>query len=399
MSRGITIALALLLVACGDDDAAQSSGTPSAGSGASGSGGNGTSSSASTGSGGSGGTPLPTTPHVYVGTEDGTVEHYLLDRVTGALSPQGEPLDVGGNPSFLAATPDHLNLYAVDEWNDEVMAFSIDPESGALTEIGSRQSSEGGGPAHVSVDRSGQWVLVANYGSGDVAVLPIEGDGSLGPAVDVETPGENAHLILADPSNDFVFVPCLGSELVAQFTFDDATGELTANGTAPLPEGTGPRHLDFHPSLQVVYVIGEHGDTLTTFDLEADGTLTNPDSVSTLPGGEPDDENSCADVHVRPDGAYVYGSNRGDDSIAIFAIDSSTGRATPAGHAPTGGATPRNFHIDPEGDVMLVANQGSDNVVTFSIDRASGGLDDLMTGDTANGPSWVGVVTQQAPSR
>lgn len=389
--------VAILLVACGDSAATGGSGGGERdGGGGSGAGTDGgappSNGGSDAGGGGEGGAPpAPTVAFVYVGTAEGSIERYTLDRSNGALSPLGT-VDVGGHPSFLAPRPNHQNLYAVDESNNEVIAFAIDPSTGDLTELG-RASSEGNGPAHVSVDRSGAWVFVANYGSGHVAVLPILEDGSVGEAVDVELAGANAHSIFADPSNALVFVPCLGDDIVARYFFDEATGQLDElSPPASLPAGTGPRHLDFGPQSKV-YVIGEKGDTLTTFSLGDAGGLVSDGSVSTLPGGSPSPDNHCADVHVHPSRNFVYGSNRGDDSIAIFTLDDA-GTATPAGHVSTGGAWPRNFGIDPDGGILLVANQQSDGIVTFRIDEATGALTQLQTTATGDGPAWVGVVEQ-----
>jgi len=393
---------ALLLLACGDDE---TSGSPSssaaastAGTGASTSAtSTGTGGSGATGSGGGGGQPVETVPWVYVGASDDSISVYLLDRVTGALTPQGK-VDAGTNPSFLAADPEHRFLFAVNEGSDEVAGFSIDPATGLLTAL-NKKSSEGGGPAYVSVDKTGGWALVANYGGGTVAVLPIGGDGTLGDAVDVESPGQNAHLIRTDPSNAFAFVPCLGSDHVAQFHFDPATGHLDANtppsvATAP---GAGPRHLEFNPSQPVVYVINEDGDTVVTYTLDAAGTLTAIDTQPTLPTGADGASNFCADLHISPDGKFLYGSNRGHDSLAIYAVDGATGKLTVAGHQPTGGEWPRNFGIDPAGDILLVANQNSSTIVTFRVEHTAGGLTSLMTIPTDGQPAWVGVITQPKP--
>ncbi len=364
------------------------------GSGGDGSGGSPTTSGADGGGTGDGGaTPVSTTPYVYVGDGDGVIERWLLDRETGALNALGAE-DVGGAPSFLAASPDGKHLYAVDESQSQVMAFSIDPQTGDLTEIGTRRSSEGSGPAYVSVDRSGAWVLVANYGGGTVAVLPVGIDGSLGDAVAVESPGDNPHLIRTDPSNQYVFVPCLGSDHVAQYFFDEATGQLALHGNAPLPAGTGPRHLEFHPTLPLVYVIGEQGDSLTTFRLD-EGLLTDPVTISTLPEGQDGDGNACADLHVHPSGTVLYGSNRGFDTIAAFALDAEGAAAAPV-QTSVDGSWPRNFGLDAEGGILLVANQHTDEIVTFRMDAITGALTQLATTPTGSGPAWVGVVGQPA---
>ena len=397
----LVVSLAML-AACGDDSSSGGSGVGGAAAGGQGGGAasavggssnGGGGAGAGTASGGAGGTaPIPTNPIVYVGNGDGQLQTYALDRDSGVLSPQSS-FAVAGNPSFLAASPDKTRLYAVDENNSEVLAFAVEQASGALSELGQRQSSEGNGPAYVSVDATGNWVFVANYGGGTVAVLPVLADGSLGTAVDVESPGENAHAIRADASNSHVYVPCLGSDLVAQFDFDVATGELTPMPSdAALPAGTGPRHLEFHPSLPVVYVIGELGDTVTTFAVDSDGALESVGSVSTLPSGAAPDDNFCADLHIHPNGLHLYGSNRGHNSLAHFDVDAATGALTAMGHTATDGNWPRNFGIDPAGSLLLVANQQSNEVVAFALEPQTGVLSPLSTTVTGSSPSWVGVV-------
>lgn len=389
----------LALVGCGDSDPAQGGG----GNGNTGGDGAGTSSDmggagAGPSAGGSGGetiggsSGMPSVPYVYVGTGAGLIETYLLDRESGALASLGE-VPAGDNPSFLAGSLDSRYVYAVDEGASEVLAFEVQGD-GLLLEIGVRQSSEGNGPAYVSVDATNQWVLVANYGGGSVAVLPILDDGSLGPAVDVESPGQNPHSIRADASGTHVYVPCLGDDIVAQFDFDAATGQLTPMASdAVLPNGTEPRHVEFHPTQPKVYVIGEESDTLTTFSVDGSGGLVDPVSISTLPNGANAGENFCADLHMHPNGEFLYGSNRGHNSIAHFAVD-GTGNASAAGNTLTDGDWPRNFGIDVEGGIMIVANQQSDEIVTFAIDEATGALSQRTTTPTGSSPAWVGVIPQ-----
>lgn len=336
--------------------------------------------------------PTPTRAFVYVGTQEGEIERYELDRATGTLTSLGVT-PAGQNPSFLAASPDHRRLYAADESQSRILAFSIDPASGGLTPLNDK-SSAGQGPAYVSVDATGKWVFAANYGGGTIAVLPVLADGSLADAVDQESVGNNPHWIRADASNEHVFVPCLGSNYVARFAFDQATGALTEiDPPAPLTAGAGPRHLEFHPTLPVLWVIGELDDTISTFQSGANAALTLVDTDSTLPADFDGDANTCADLHLHPNGRFLYGSNRGHDSIALFSVDGS-GAISPAGHTSTGGQRPRNFGIDPEGTILLVANQDSDEVVTFALDPDTGALTELQTTPTGNGPSWVGVITQ-----
>jgi 6-phosphogluconolactonase len=398
-------AASLWLGGCSDDEPAGpgASGAGASGTGASGSGGAGASGSgASGGSGGatvgsggsgSGGVPDLGAPFVYVGQGNGEIAVFELDDESGALSPLSS-VSAGDYPSFLAIAPNDRFVYAALEGSDAVAALSVDAETAALTLLGSK-SSEGSGPAHVSVDASSKWVFVANYGSGTVAVLPILADGSLGDAVDTESPGQNSHLIRSDPSNAFVFVPNKGSDTISQYLFDSATGQLEENDppSVQTADGAGPRHLDFHPSLPIVYGINESDDTLSVYDLAAGGTLTEKQVLSTLPDGVGGGGNSCADVHVSIDGKFVYGSNRGDDSIVVFAVAADSGMLTLVEHEPTGGETPRNFGLHPAGGALLVANQGTNTVVSMTIDTATGELAPVASTDTDAQPFWVGVIT------
>lgn len=394
MKRTLPVTLLLFAGACGDD--AGSGGAPSTGTTTSSSSSSGATST-STGGGGGGGAPA-TVPYVYVGTSADKIFVLLLDRETGALSPVGES-DAGSNPSFLASDPEHRYLYAVNEGSSEVAAFSIDSATGELTFL-NRVGSQGSGPAHVSVDASGSFVLAANYGSGHVASFGIGADGSLDDGlVSVQYAGENAHLIRHDAYNGVAYVPCLGSDYVNVFDLDPASGVLAALGGAELnlPAGSGPRHLELHPTLPIAYVINETGDSVVVAERTPNGPLLELQTVPTLPGGADPAANFCSDIHATPDGKWLYGANRGHDSLAIYAIDPSSGLLTPVGHQPVGGEWPRNFSIDPQGEIVLVANQQSDEIVSFRIDPATGLLTELATTPTEGGPAFVGVFEQALP--
>lgn len=328
---------------------------------------------------------------IYVGTyTDGDSQGvYLceLDPSTGKL----DNLGLAGeckNPSFLAIHPNRKFLYAVSEMGGggAVVAFAIDATSRRLTRL-NEESSHGSGPCHLIVDKTGRHVLVANYGSGSVAVLPIGDDGRLvaassvvqhrgkGPNPDRQE-GPHAHAIYLSPDERFVLAADLGLDKVLVYRFDPAAGMLTPNDppAAELPAGAGPRHLAWHPNGRWVYVINEMANTVTAFEYDAErGALTGLQTVETLPEGATID-NTTAEIVVHPSGKFLYGSNRGDDSIAIFAIDESTGRLTARGHHPTGGKTPRNFAVDPSGRWLLAANQGSGTITVHRIDLQSGTL-------------------------
>jgi 6-phosphogluconolactonase len=252
----------------------------------------------------------------------------------------------------------------------------------------------------VSVHPSGRFALAAHYGSGQVAALPIGPDGRLGSASDVaqhagqgpnasRQEGPHAHFVATDPSGRYVLACDLGIDRIMVSTLDLATGKLLPNGLpyAQVSSGAGPRHLAFHPSGRHVYVINELDSTLSAFAFDAArGALQILQTVSTLPGGFTGPSHT-AQVVVHPSGRFVYGSNRGHDSIVIFAIDATSGRLTLVDHASSGGKTPRNFNVDPTGTFLLVGNEASDTIVTFRVDRETGRL--AMTGQTMASPAPV----------
>jgi len=323
---------------------------------------------------------------LYVSGYGPDIAWYDFDTGAGTLAPRGSL--AAPQPSFLALTPAHL--FAVNEGGDRVGAYALDPATGALTFLND-QSSQGAGPAHVSVDRAGRFALVANYGGGTVAVLPIGGDGRLAPAIQTVVAGANAHMIVTAPQNRFVFVPCKGADYIAQYTFDPASGMLAANSVphATTVTGAGPRHLAFAPDGRHAYVIDENASTLIVFGYDtATGRLATQQTVSTRAPGATG-ANTGAEVVVHPSGKFVYGSNRGDDDIAVFAV-AGDGTVTWSGHAPTGGKTPRSFTIDPSGRWLLAANQGSGSVVVFAIDGTTGALAATGTPITAAMPAFVG---------
>lgn len=348
---------------------------------------------------------------VYVGTytQRGSKGVHLahLHLSSGELRLDGLAGEVV-NPSFLAIHPNRRFLYAIGEVGQfaggkggAVSAFAIDPESGKLTLL-NQKSSRGPGPCHVVVDKSGKNALVANYGGGSVACLPIGEDGRLGDATSFiqhqgssvnpqRQKGPHAHSINLDPDNRFAFAPDLGLDRIKAYAFDAARNTLTPHDpSASVTPGSGPRHFDFHPNGRFAYAINELASTITAFQYEADRGLlqTVQAAASTLPDGF-DGKNTTADIHVHPSGKFVYGSNRGHDSIAIFAVDSATGKLTPVGHQSTQGKTPRNFGIDPTGAYLLAANQDTDNVVVFRIDVATGKLE--PTGQSIRVPMPVCV--------
>jgi len=334
----------------------------------------------------------------YIGTyttkQSKGIYAFRLETATGKLTPLGLVAE-STSPSFLAIHPNGRYLYAANEVNEfggqksgAVSAFQIDRNTSKLTFLNS-VASRGTGPCHVSVDQTGKNVLVANYESGSVAVLPLEVGGRLHPASAlVQHTGSSvnkdrqeaphAHCILPSPDNHFVLAADLGLDEVLVYRFDPLRGSLMANDPpfGKTPPGAGPRHLAFHPMLPYVYVINEMQCTISTFAYDANrGSLRLKDTISTLPDGykvTPDD--STAEIRVHPSGRFVYGSNRGHNSIAVFAVDRAEGTLKPVERVSTQGKTPRGFNIDPTGSFLIAANQDSDSLVVFQIDRKTGGL-------------------------
>jgi 6-phosphogluconolactonase len=329
----------------------------------------------------------------YTGAKSKGIYSARLDAATGALS-RPELAGESANPSFLAIHPTHDYVYAVNEISDyegkpsgSVSAFAFDRASGTLKML-NRQPSVGAVPAHLVVDHAGRNVLVANYGGGSAAVLPIGADGTLKPAsAFVQHTGgsvnperqkaPHAHSINVDAADKFAYVADLGLDKVMIYAFNSEKGSLVANDPpfATVQPGAGPRHFAFHPKGRYAYVINEILCTLTAFLVEPSGGLTTVQTISTLPEGQSVQKGySTAEVQVHPSGRFLYGSNRGHDSISVFSVDEASGRLTFVENRSTEGSTPRNFGIDPSGNYLLAANQRSDSVVVFRIDQQSGRL-------------------------
>jgi 6-phosphogluconolactonase len=298
------------------------------------------------------------------------------------------------NPSFLTFDEGRQHLYCVNEFKEyegkpsgSVSAFSIDPGTGELTYLNTRPS-HGTDPCHIVVDRSGKFVLVANFASGSVSVLAIRPDGSLGEETDFRQhrgssvdpkrqAGPHAHNVAFDATGRIAYVSDLGLDAVVIYRFDAETGKLMPADAAPYKAkpGSGPRQLVLHPMGKYAYVINELDSTMTALTVDAEtGALASMQTLSTLPAGGFDGVTSGAEVQITPDGKFLYGSNRGHNSIVIYAIDPATGRLTLVGHESTQGRIPRHFEVDPTGRYLIVANQDTDNLVMFYIDPATGRL-------------------------
>jgi 6-phosphogluconolactonase len=296
------------------------------------------------------------------------------------------------SPSFLAVHPNHRFLYAVNEVSEfegqksgSISAFSVNPESGVLTPLNT-VASKGGGPCHLVIDGKGKWLFAANYGGGSVVGYAIAADGRLGESsafmqhtggsVHQRQQGPHAHNVVFAPDSRFLFVPDLGLDKVMTYRFDSQTGDLAANDPPAFvcDPGSGPRHLAFHPNGRFAYTIHELNNTVTALSYDPrKGAFSAIQSLTSLPK-DFSGTSSTAEIAVHPNGKFVYGSNRGSDTIVVFSIDPGKGLLTLVEHVATQGKAPRNFTIDPTGNFLLVANQNTGNVVVFRIDPKEGRL-------------------------
>lgn len=348
---------------------------------------------------------------VYVGTYTGEnskgIYLFRMNLGTGELTAAGLAGETV-SPSFLAIHPNGRFLYSVNEISNfagkssgVVSAFSISKDTGSLNFLNPKASG-GAGPCHLVVDKAGKHVLAANYGGGSVTVIPILDNGRIGePSAFVQHEGSSinsrrqegphAHGIYLDAANRFAFVPDLGLDKVLVYQFDKAKGTLTPNDPpfAAVKPGAGPRHFAFHPDGHYAYVINEMHCTITAFSYDSDrGSLKEVQTLSTLPGPVQRGY-STAEVKVHPSGKFLYGSNRGHDSIVVCSINPKNGRLKVVEHESTQGKTPRSFGIDPTGNFLLAANQSSDSIVVFRIDPESGKLE--PTGHRVETPKPVCV--------
>src|SRR5580704_3806205 len=352
----------------------------------------------------SAGTAAPTTHKylVYVGTytEDGSTSKgiygYRFDSSTGAITSLGLAARTI-NPSFLAVHPNHRFLYAVNEVQNyagqksgAVSAFAIERATGKLTLL-NQVASKGADPCYITLDRTGKYVLVANYTGGSVAVFPVLEDGRLGEAsafiqhtghgADPERQeGPHAHSIDLSFDERFAIVDDLGLDETLVYKFDKTKGSLSLNDPqvyttlAKADPGAGPRHFAFNPNGKFAYVVNEIQSTVSVFSYDGSaGVLRRLQTISTYPK-DFSAHNDDAEIQVHPSGKFLYASNRGHDSIAVFAIDPDKGTLTLVEYASTKGQTPRSFEIAPGGSLLFAANEKSNNIVVFSIDAKTGRL-------------------------
>jgi 6-phosphogluconolactonase len=346
--------------------------------------------------------PAPITPKhkyfVYVGTytADGSTSKgiyaYRFDPDNAKLTSIGLAAQTT-NPSFLAVHPNHRFVYAVNEVttykgrkSGAVSAFVIDRATGKLTLL-NQVASGGADPCYITVDKTGKYVLVANYTGGSVAVFPVLEDGRLGEVSAFiqhtghgtnpqRQEGPHAHSIDLSPDNRFAVVDDLGLDETIVYRFDSAEGSLSPNDRkfVKADPGAGPRHFVLNPNGKFAYVINEMASTVSAFSYNsANGVLSPLQTISTLPKGFAG-HNDDAEIQVHPSGRFLYASNRGHDSIAVFAIDANEGTLTFIEYVPTKGGSPRNFEINPAGSLLFAANEKSDNIVVFRIDQQTGRL-------------------------
>jgi 6-phosphogluconolactonase len=330
--------------------------------------------------------------HVYIcayqqtTTGPGGIYHFDFNPANGSLKALGATTDSIERASFLAVNAAGTFVLLADELDaGMVRSFKRDPRTSLLELIGS-QPTHGADPCYVTFGPEEEHALLTNYTGGSFVVVPVDSDGNLGPAdlykhtgsgPNPDRQGEpHPHMIAPHPIDGQIYVSDLGIDQVVVYDLDEETGKLGApliEASATLPAGAGPRHFTFAASGNRLYVIGELSSTITAFSRDEHGSWTDFQTISTLP---PDftGETTCAQILQAPDGRFLYGSNRGHDSIAIFAINEATGRLTALGQEKTQGQTPRNFAIDPTGAWLIVANQDSDTVVVFRRDLETGQL-------------------------
>lgn len=305
---------------------------------------------------------------------------YKVNPATGEARLVAQAKDID-DPSFLAVSPNEKYLYSASELEGGSL-FSYEIGDSSLVFI---NASKTGGvhPCHVAVDKTGNWVFSGNYSDGSLSVLPVTGNGGLGEAVQVikhEGSGPNkerqesphVHSVNVSPNNADIYVPDLGIDKVMAYRFDEKTGQLTPGNSMGVTPGSGPRHFTFHPSGKYAYVIQELMGKVTAYEY-TDNSLKQIQEISTLPAGF-EGKNSSADIHVSPDGKFLYASNRYHDTIAVFSVGED-GKLSLVSHHSVMGQMPRNFAITPDGEYLFVANQETDNIVFFKRDTSTGKLE------------------------
>lgn len=353
----------------------------------------------------------PAATHVvYIGTYTGATSQgiygFRFDDATGALTPIGLVAETQ-SPSFLTASASGRFVFAVNEFGNyggeksgSVTSFVVDAATSKLTQV-SVQATRGADPCHLALDRTGRYLAVANYSGGNFALFPVDAAGRLGPAktvvagegsgpVQSRQQGPHAHMVAFDATNKFLIGADLGIDRLLVYRFDATAGTLAPNDPvgAVMPPGAGPRHFAFHPNGRDVFAINELSSTITRLSWDAaTGRFSVLASQSTIPA-DFKGNNSTAEIVVHPSGRFVYGSNRGHDSIAVYSVGAD-GALTLVEHESTRGRTPRNFTIDPTGRWLIAANQGSGSLAVFQIDQKTGALEPVGPLATVGSPVSV----------
>ncbi|MEP7361622.1 MAG: lactonase family protein [Acidobacteriota bacterium] len=339
----------------------------------------------------------------YTRQESKGIYVYRYAGASGELTPIGLAAE-SKNPSWLLTHFNGRFLYAANESERTVSAFSINAETGQLTLLNQVRSG-GSSPCHLVLEKTGKYLMVANYGNGSVASFPVNKDGSLGEvaaliqhsgkSIGSRQRGPHAHAVVLSPDHRFLFVPDLGLDQVFSYALDATNGALTptAQRFAKVTQGSGPRHMAFHPNGRFAYVNSEMGSLVTAFTYDAEnGALTQIQVNSTIPAGFTG-ENNTAEIGVHPNGRFLYVSNRGHDTIAVFEVNPGTGMLKFVEHTPTQGKIPRSFAIDPTGQFLFVANQETDNIVQYKIDQNTGRLAPTGRAVTVDAPVSLEFLT------
>lgn len=332
---------------------------------------------------------IPATETVYVSGYGSDITVFNFDTKTGTLTKRSS-VSGGMSPSYLAFSPNLKFAYAINEAdgaNSKVVAFSVEANTGKLTQLNSSVTGGTGAP-HLAVHPSGKWIAVAHYNSGQISVLPIADNGQVGtagtPDKGPDNSCENAHQVVFDRSGEHLLVPCLGSNYVIQYRFSN--GALSYNDPATVPLMGGPRHLAFDPAQKYAYVLSELESLITSFKYDAaTGRLTDPQTIDSFE----QTKGASAHVVVHANGKWLYASNRTENSIGLFSLDAN-GRPHPVSFAKDMIATPRDFSIDPSGQWLISANQdGAQNVLVFRIDPGSGALTRMSVVDVGSNPTFT----------
>ncbi|EJL88383.1 3-carboxymuconate cyclase [Herbaspirillum sp. CF444] len=330
---------------------------------------------------------------VYVSNADSKDIYVMRLNRDGSVTPV-EQVQTGGTVMPLAFSPDHRRLYAsLRSQPYSVTTFAVDQQSGKLRALSTVPLADN--MANLATDKTGRFLFAASYTGHKISVNPISAAGLVqGPAVVINT-GKNAHAVGSDPKNNFVFASNLGSDVILQFKFDVATGTLTPN-TPPsvaTKAGAGPRHFVFHPNLRYVFSTNELDGTVNTYAYDAaHGTLTLQGSVSVVPAGFKGDAPAAADIHLTPDGRFLYASERTSSTLAAFRVNAATGALTLIGNVPTE-TQPRGFNIDPQGKYLLAVGQKSNGLTSYAINQKTGALTPLQHYELGKNPNWVEIVS------